>query len=59
MGHEYHVGSRENHSVTQAASDHLQQHLAGVRYQRDTPVVTAFCPVPLFVGHLGSGNFLC
>ena len=36
---------------TEAASDDLRQYLAGVRYQRDTPVVAApyllfFCVVP-------------
>ena len=27
--------------LTESASDDLEQHLAGVRYQRDTPIVTA------------------
>ena len=54
------VGSEETtlflrqdpHALTvlaEAASDDLQQYLAGVRYQRDAPVVTALCPILLFV----------
>ena len=31
--------------LTEMASDDLQQYLAGVRYQRDTPVVAALCPI--------------
>ena len=37
--------------VTEAASDDLQQYLAGVRHQRDTSVVAALCPI-LLVEHL-------
>ena len=32
--------------VTEAASDDLQQYLAGVRHQQNTPVVAALCPIP-------------
>ena len=35
--------------LTEAASDDLHQYLAGVRYQRDIPVVAVFCPILLFV----------
>ena len=30
-------------------SDDLQQHLTGVRYKRDTPVVAVLCPIFLYV----------
>ena len=35
--------------LAEAASDDLQQYLAGVRYQRDAPVVAAVCPILRFV----------
>ena len=35
--------------LAEAASDDLQQYLAGVRYQRDAPVVAALCLILLFV----------
>ena len=59
----HHIGSRTVRSETtlslrqdphalavlaEATSDDLQQHLAGVRYQRDAPVVAALCPILLF-----------
>ena len=64
--HKHHIGGRtvrwettlflrqDPHALTvlaEAASDDLQQYLAGVRYQRDAPVVAAlsdlyFCGVP-------------
>ena len=44
--------------VTEAATDDLQQYLAGVRYQRDTPVVAALCPIPFLVEHVDNGIFL-
>ena len=31
--------------LTETASGDLQQYLAGVRYQRDAPVVAALCPI--------------
>ena len=43
---------QDPHALTvlaEAASDDLQQYLAGVRYQRDAPVVAAFCSILLFV----------
>ena len=63
--HDFHIGSqtvrskttlfilRDPHALavlTEAASDDLQQHLDGVRYQRDVPVVAALCPILLFHG---------
>ena len=33
----------------EAANDDLQQYLAGARYQRDAPLVAAFCPILLLV----------
>ena len=39
------------------ASDDLQQYLAGVRHQQDTPVVAALCPILLLVKHLDDGVF--
>ena len=38
--------------LTQAASDDLQQYFAGVCFQRDTPVVAALCPIPLFMEYV-------
>ena len=35
--------------LAEAASDDLQQYLAGVRYERDAPVVAAPCPILLFM----------
>ena len=35
--------------LAEAASDDLQQYLAGVCYQRDAPVVAALCPIILFM----------
>ena len=43
--------------VTEAASNDLQQYLAGVHHQRDTPVVAARCPIFLLVEHLGGCGF--
>ena len=43
---------QDPHALTvlvEAASDGLQQYLAGVRYQRDAPVVAAFCPILFFM----------
>ena len=62
--HKHHIGGRRVLSettlflrqdpraltvLTEAASDDLQQYLAGVRYQRDTPEIAALCPIFLFV----------
>ena len=62
--HEYNIGGRpvrsettmllrqDRHALallTEAASNNIQQCFAGVRYQRDTPVVAALCPILLFV----------
>ena len=44
--------------LTEAASDDLQQYLAGVRYQRDAPVVAALCPILLFVEYHDNDIFL-
>ena len=35
-------------ALAEVASDDFQQYLAGVRYQRDAPVVAALCPILLF-----------
>ena len=35
--------------LAEAASDDLQQYLAGVRHQRDAPVIAALCPILLFI----------
>ena len=37
------------------ASDDIQQYLAGVCHQRDTPVVAALCPILLLVEHVDDG----
>ena len=70
--HKSHIGGRtvrpettlllrqDPHALTvlaEAASDDLQQYLAGVRDQRDAPVVTALCPILLFVEYHDSGIF--
>ena len=70
--HKHHIGGRtvwsettlflgqDPHALTilaQAVSDDLQQYLAGVRYQRDAPVVTALCPIVLFVEYHDDGIF--
>ena len=36
-------------ALAEAASDDLQQYLAGVCYQRDAPVFAALCPIYFFV----------
>ena len=41
--------------LAEAANDDLQQYLAGVRYQRDTPVVSALCPILLFMEYHDDG----
>ena len=43
--------------VTEAASDDVQQYLAGVFHQRNTPVVAALCPVLLLMKHFDGGIF--
>ena len=51
---------QDPHTLTvlaDAASDDLQQYLAGVRYQRDTPVVAALCPILIFMECHGGGIF--
>ena len=51
---------QDPHALTvlaEAASDDLQQYLAGVRYQRDTPVVAALGPILLFVKYHDDGIF--
>ena len=68
--HKHHIGARTVRSETslflrqdpyaltvlaEAASDDLQQYLAGVRYQRDAPVVAALCPILLFVEYHDDG----
>lgn len=42
---------------TETASDDLRQYLADVRYQRDTPVVAALCPILHLVERLHGGIF--
>ena len=51
---------QDPHALTvlaEAASDDLQQYLAGVFYQRDAPVVAALCPILLFVEYHDDGIF--
>ena len=43
--------------LTEVASDDLQQYLAGVRYQREAPVVAALCPILLFMQYHDDGIF--
>ena len=43
--------------LAEAARDDLQQYLAGVRYQRDAPVVAALSPVLLIVKYHDDGIF--
>ena len=72
MNHKHHIGGRtvrsettlflrqDPHALTvlaEAASDDLQQYLAGVRYQRDAPVVAALCQTLLFVKYHDNGLF--
>ena len=35
--------------LAEAAADYLQQYFAGMRCQRDAPVVPALCPILFFV----------
>ena len=49
---------QDPHALTvlaEGVSDDLQQYLAGVRYQRDAPVVAALCPILLFVKYHDDG----
>ena len=70
--HKHHIGGgtvrseatlflrQDPHTLTvlaEAASDDLQQYLAGVRYQRDAPVVAALCPILLFMEYHDDGIF--
>ena len=43
--------------LAEVASDDLQRYLAGVRYQRDAPVVAALCPTLLFMEYHDDGIF--
>ena len=43
--------------LTEGTSDDLQQYLAGVRYQRDTPVVSTLSPILNFVEYRDEGIF--
>ena len=43
--------------LAEAARDDLQQYLAGVRHQRDAPVVAALCPILLFMEYHDDGIF--
>ena len=72
--HKHHIGGRtvrskttllflreDPHALTvlaEVASDDLQQYLAGVRYQRDAPVVAVLCPILLFVEYHDDAIFL-
>ena len=72
MNHTHHIGGRTVRSETslflrqdphapavlsEAASDNLQQYLAGVCYQRDAPVVAALCPILLFMEYHDGDTF--
>ena len=51
---------RDPHALTvlaEVASDDLQQYPAGVRYQRDAPVVAALCPFLLCMKYHDDGIF--
>ena len=51
---------QDPHALTvlaKVASDDLQQYLAGMRYQRNVPVVTALCPILLLVEYHDDGIF--
>ena len=50
------IPTRSQYSI-EAASDDLQQYLAGVRYQRDAPVVAELCPILLFMEYHDDGIF--
>ena len=43
--------------LAEAASDDLQQHLAGVRYKGDVPEVVAICSILLFMEYHDDGIF--
>ena len=43
--------------LAEAAGDDFQHYLAGVRYQRDAPVVAALCPILLFMEYHDDGIF--
>ena len=43
--------------LAEVVSDDLQQYLAGVRYQRDAPVVAGPCPILLFMEYHDDGIF--
>ena len=43
--------------LAEAASDDLQQYLAGVCYQRDAPVVATLYPILLFAEYHDNGIF--
>ena len=52
---------QDPHALTvlaEAAGDDIQQYLAGVRYQRDSIVVAALCPILIFVEYHDDGIFL-
>ena len=70
--HKHHIGGRTFRSETtlflpqdphaftvlaEAASDDLEQYLAGVRYQRDAPITVALCLILLFVEYHDDGIF--
>ena len=44
--------------LTEASSEDRKQYLAGVRYQRDTPVVSALCPILFFVEYNNDGWYI-
>ena len=45
--------------LAEAASEDLQQYLAGVRYQRDVPVVATLCPMLLFMEYMMVSSSHC
>ena len=70
--HKHHIGGgtfrsettlflpQDPHAFTvlaEAASDDLEQYLAGMRYQRDAPITVALCLILLFVEYHDDGIF--
>ena len=54
------IPRQDPHALTvlaEAASDDLQQYLAGVRYQRDAPVVAGLYPILSFCKYHDDGIF--
>ena len=44
--------------LIEVVSDDLQQYISGVHYRRDTPAVTALCPILIFVEYYDDDGIL-